>query len=135
MISAQHHHSSSPISVRSHGEARKAKSETKTFQSVIGPLDLVPRNRLRVIRRNEPNNDETIQAAKAAGLVAKNLQEKTSRQRIDFDLSDNKFSPVSFPHFFFLFLRNFLPTGLPTFFPSVVFFSNMNIFSLFLHDM
>ena len=102
MISAQHHHSPSPISVRSHGEARKAKSETKTFQSVIGPLDLVPRNRLRVIRRNEPNNDETIQAAKAAGLVAKNLQEKTSRQRIDFDLSDNKFSPVSFPHFFFL---------------------------------
>ena len=113
MISAQHHHSPSPISVRSHGEARKAKSETKTFQSVIGPLDLVPRNRLRVIRRNEPNNDETIQAAKAAGLVAKNLQEKTSRQRIDFDLSDNKFSPVSFPHFFYFFVcvfRNFLTT-------------------------
>ena len=124
MISAQHHHSSSPISVRSHGEARKAKSETKTFQSVIGPLDLVPRNRLRVIRRNEPNNDETIQAAKAAGLVAKNLQEKTSRQRIDFDLSDNKFSPVSFPHFFFLFFPEiFYQQGYQLFFlDSVGFF-------------
>ena len=85
-----------PILVRSHGAAIKPTEKIdQTFESVVG-LDIVPRNRLRVIRRNPKEtvdridlSDETIQAAKAAGLVAKNLQKSP---RIDYD----DLEPVSF---------------------------------------
>ena len=94
----------SPIQVRSHGTAIKPSEKTDQstdFESVLG-LDIIPRNRLRVIRRNLPGNQpddaETLEAAKAAGLVAKQIQNSIKKSpRLDYeDLEKfDTFSPVS----------------------------------------
>jgi len=96
----------SPIQVRSHGTAIKPSEKTDQstdFESVLG-LDIIPRNRLRVIRRNQPGNQpddvETLEAAKAAGLVAKQIQNKSIKKSPRLDYEDlekfDTFSPVYF---------------------------------------
>ena len=99
----------SPIQVRSHGTAIKPSEKTDQstdFESVLG-LDIIPRNRLRVIRRNQPGNQpddaETLEAAKAAGLVAKQIQNSIKKSpRLDYQELEkfDTFSPVSFLHLF-----------------------------------
>ena len=111
----------SPIQVRSHGTAIKPSEKTDQstdFESVLG-LDIIPRNRLRVIRRNQPGNQpddvETLEAAKAAGLVAKQIQNKSIKKSPRLDYEDlekfDTFSPVSFSSPFIFSIRHLLIWG------------------------
>ena len=111
----------SPIQVRSHGTAIKPSEKTDQstdFESVLG-LDIIPRNRLRVIRRNQPGNQpddvETLEAAKAAGLVAKQIQNKSIKKSPRLDYEDlekfDTFSPVSFSSPFIFSIRHLLIFG------------------------
>ena len=77
------------IRVRSHG--RNAKTGEKNFEAVVG-LNVSPRNRLRVISRSPNDAAETLAAAEAAGLKAKELKDQNYR---DLDSFETSLIPVS----------------------------------------
>ena len=81
------------IYVRSHGEAN-AEPQEKTFETVVG-LNIVPKKRLRV-RTRVPKKETTtqaIEAARAAGVVAKELRKKDASFR-DLESVESSHVPV-----------------------------------------
>ena len=85
------------IYVRSHGEAN-AEPQEKIFESVVG-FNVVPKKRLRVRTRvpKKESTTEAIEAARAAGLVAKELQKKEAAYR-DLDSVESSRVPVSYSY-------------------------------------
>ena len=83
------------IYVRSHGEAQEPQE--KTFETVVGLNVVQPKKRLRVRTRvpKKESTTEAIQAARAAGLVAKELQKKEAAYR-DLDSVESSRVPVSY---------------------------------------
>lgn len=87
------------VLIRPYGH-RTPKSD-KTFEAVLG-YNVSPRNRLRVIQRSP--NEETLAAAEAAGLKAKQLQRKAKDDGQDMDSFESSLVPVSssfFSHEYF----------------------------------
>ena len=96
------------IFVRSHGEAASAEPEPgpTTFETVVGLKVAQPKRRLRV-RTRVPKKDtttEAIEAARAAGLVAKELQHKSLKDANYRDLEPIESSHVPVSYFWLFFL-------------------------------
>ena len=95
------------IFVRSHGEASaEPEPGPTTFEKVVGLKVAQPKRRLRV-RTRVPKKDtttEAIEAARAAGLVAKELQHKSLKDANYRDLEPIESSHVPVSYFWLFFL-------------------------------
>ena len=87
------------IIVRSHGDKsaqeKTRQNKERTYEAVLG-LNVSPRNRLRVRTRGPKDATDTLAAAEAAGIKAKEL--KASKDRLsyrDLDSFETSLIPVS----------------------------------------
>lgn len=86
------------VLIRPYGHRHRTPKSDKTFGAVLG-YNVTPnnhRNRLRVIQRSP--NEETLAAAEAAGLKAKELQRKAKddgQVYKDMDSFESSLVPVS----------------------------------------
>ena len=96
------------IIVRSHGDKstqeKTRQNKERTYEAVLG-LNVSPRNRLRVRTRGPKDATDTLAAAEAAGLKAKelNLATKDRLSYRDLDTFETSLIPVSLLPTYFLF--------------------------------
>ena len=89
--------STQKIKVRSHGDkqinAQKQDIKERTYEAVLG-LNVSPRNRLRVRTRNPKDAADTLAAAEAAGIKAKEIRQKNRLSYRDLDSFETSLIPV-----------------------------------------
>lgn len=89
--------STQQIKVRSHGDkqikAQKQDIKERTYEAVLG-LNVSPRNRLRVRTRNPKDATDTLAAAEAAGIKAKEIRQKNRLSYRDLDSFETSLIPV-----------------------------------------
>jgi hypothetical protein len=89
--------SAQKIKVRSHGDkqinAQKQDIKERTYEAVLG-LNVSPRNRLRVRTRNPKDAADTLAAAEAAGIKAKEIRQKNRLSYRDLDSFETSLIPV-----------------------------------------
>ena len=96
------------IIVRSHGDKstqeKTRQNKERTYEAVLG-LNVFHRNRLRVRTRGPKDATDTLAAAEAAGLKAKelNLATKDRLSYRDLDTFETSLIPVSLLPTYFLF--------------------------------
>ena len=101
--------STQQIKVRSHGDkqinTQKPELKERTYEAVLG-LNVSPRNRLRVRTRNPKDATDTLAAAEAAGIKAKEIRQKNRLSYRDLDSFETSLIPVRTRNiyiYFFLF--------------------------------
>ena len=104
--------STQQIKVRSHGDkqinTQKPELKERTYEAVLG-LNVSPRNRLRVRTRNPKDATDTLAAAEAAGIKAKEIRQKNRLSYRDLDSFETSLIPVRTRNiyiYFFLFNRS-----------------------------
>jgi hypothetical protein len=89
--------STQQIKVRSHGDkqinAKKQELKERTYEAVLG-LNVSPKNRLRVRTRNPKDATDTLAAAEAAGIKAKEIRQKNRLSYRDLDSFETSLIPV-----------------------------------------
>ena len=107
--------STQQIKVRSHGDkqikAQKQDIKERTYEAVLG-LNVSARNRLRVRTRNPKDATDTLAAAEAAGIKAKEIRQNNRLSYRDLDSFETSLIPVRiydiFTYFLFHCFQNFL---------------------------
>ena len=89
--------STQQIKVRSHGDkqinTQKQELKERTYEAVLG-LNVSPRNRLRVRTRDPKDATDTLAAAEAAGIKAKEIRQKNRLSYRDLDSFETSLIPV-----------------------------------------
>ena len=98
--------STQQIKVRSHGDkqinTQKQELKERTYEAVLG-LNVSPRNRLRVRTRNPKDATDTLAAAEAAGIKAKEIRQKNRLSYRDLDSFETSLIPVRTCNIFYIF--------------------------------
>ena len=108
--------STQQIKVRSHGDkqinTQKQELKERTYEAVLG-LNVSPRNRLRVRTRNPKDATDTLAAAEAAGIKAKEIRQKNRLSYRDLDSFETSLIPVrtcNISYIFFFISSELLPS-------------------------